>query len=628
MSGPVLPSPAAAPSPIAPPLPAGGSWKRIWTLTSPYFRSEERLRARLLLAAIILLTLVQIAIQVRFNWWNGDFFNALEARDSAAFLRQIVLFAGLAAASMAATVYQQSLKQSLQLRWRGWLTRQLTGRWLANGLHYQLGFVAAGIDNPDQRIAEDTRIVTESALDFLIGIVNSTLMFASFIGILWTLSGILPISLFGIEVQLSGYMVWFALIYAAMGSALTWAFGRPMVRLNADRNAREADFRFALVRVRENSEGIALCRGEADELKLLDSGFATVGAAVRRLMDFQRRLTWLSSGYALGALVFPTLVAAPRYFTGAITLGGLMQTASAFGQVQGSLSWIVDNWPRFAEWRASVDRLLVFSDGIEVVEAEVGVVDDGTITVAEGTEDRLRIVGVDIALPDGTIVVHQANAEVERGEKVLIVGESGTGKSMLLRAIAGLWPWGQGDVITPMGTCIIFAAQRAYLPLGSLRSAVAYPAGAEQFDDAQLGAVLERCGLAHLGGRLDDCERWDQILSGGEQQRLVFARLLLNRPSWVFMDEATSALDEESQATLMALFKDELKSTSLLTIGHRPGLDQFHDRTLTLVKAPEGAHLVRKRRPLPYRVPIALGTMPNRRRADATGGGGLRTVRS
>jgi putative ATP-binding cassette transporter len=626
MSGPVIASPAAAPPPLVPPLPAGGSWKRIWTLTSPYFRSEERVRARLLLAAIVGLTLVQIAIQVRFNWWNGDFFNALEARDSSAFLHQIVLFAGLAALSMVATVYQQSLKQSLQLRWRGWLTRKLTNRWLANGLHYQLGFVAAGIDNPDQRIAEDTRIVTESALDFLIGIVNSTLMFASFIGILWTLSGVLPLSLFGLQVEVSGYMVWFALIYAAMGSGLTWAFGRPMVRLNAARNAREADFRFALVRVRENSEGIALCRGEVDELKLLEEGFGAVGGAVRRVMDFQRRLTWLSSGYTLGALVFPTLVAAPRYFTGAITLGGLMQTASAFGQVQGSLSWIVDNWPRFAEWRASVDRLLVFSDGIAVVEAEVGVADDGTITVCEGTEDKLCIVGVDIALPDGTIVVHQANAEVARGEKVLIVGESGTGKSMLLRSIAGLWPWGQGQVITPMGKSIIFAAQRAYLPLGSLRNAVAYPAGAEQFDDAQLGAVLDRCGLGHLCGRLDDHERWDQILSGGEQQRLVFARLLLNRPSWVFMDEATSALDEESQATLMSLFKDELKSTSLLTIGHRPGLDQFHDRTLTLVKAPEGAHLVRKRRPLPYAGPAALGGTPNRRRADATGAGGARAI--
>jgi putative ATP-binding cassette transporter len=591
----------AATPPVEPPDPAvvpGHFLRKIWQLASPYFASEERVRARLMLGGIILLTLAQIAVQIRFNWWNADFFNALGKLDQAAFFYQILTFVVLASASMIVTVFQLYLKQALQLRWRRWLTRRLTQRWLHNGLHYQLNFIEGGIDNPDQRIAEDTRVVTDAALDFLIGIVNSGLMFISFIGILWTLSGTLALTVFGIDINVHGYMVWFALVYAVTGSALTWAFGRPMVRINADRNAREADFRFSLVRVRENSEGIALSRGEPDELRLLERSFETLAGTVWRLMKFQRRLTWLSSGYTLGALVIPALVAAPRYFAGAITLGGLMQTTSAFGQVQGSLSWFVENWPRISEWRASVDRLLRFADGIEETTAEVGVrEDDTTITVIQSPDDRLKIDKLDIAHPDGTIVVYQANAEVKRGEKVLIVGESGTGKSTLFRAIAGLWPWGRGQVSTPADADIMFVPQRPYLPLGSLRGAIAYPSGAERFDDATLCAALDRCGLAHLDGRLDDEERWDQTLSGGELQRVAFARMLLNRPSWVFMDEGTSALDDESQTTLMSLFRDELSATSLLSIGHRAGLDQFHDRTLTLVHGPDGARLIRKHRP-------------------------------
>jgi vitamin B12/bleomycin/antimicrobial peptide transport system ATP-binding/permease protein len=593
MSDAATPPPPAA----APPVESRHFLRKIWALASPYFASEERLRARLTLGSIIGLTLAQIAIQIRFNWWNADFFNALEKHDQGAFFYQILTFLVLAAGSMVVTVFQLYLKQSLQLHWRRWLTHHLTRRWLHKGLHYQLNFIAGGIDNPDQRIAEDTRVVTDAALDFLIGIVNSGLMFISFIGILWTLSGTLALTVFGLDIHVHGYMVWFALAYALAGSALTWAFGRPMVRINAERNAREADFRFSLVRVRENSEGIALSRGEPDELRLLERSFETLFGTVWRLMKFQRRLTWLSSGYTLGALVIPALVAAPRYFAGAITLGGLMQTTSAFGQVQGSLSWFVENWPRISEWRASVDRLLRFADGIAETAAEVGAEEEeATITVVEGPDDRLTIEQLDIAHPDGTIVVYQANAEVRRGEKVLIVGESGTGKSTLFRAIAGLWPWGRGRVATPADADVMFVPQRPYLPLGSLRGAIAYPSAPDRFDDATVCAALDRCGLAHLSSRLDDEDRWDQTLSGGELQRVAFARMLLNRPSWVFMDEGTSALDDDSQTVLMSLFRSDLSATSLLSIGHRAGLDQFHDRTLTLVHAPEGARLVRKRR--------------------------------
>lgn len=589
--------PASAPAEDAATAPPPGSFmRRMWRLISPYFWSDERYRARLLLAGILALTVAQIVVQIRLSWWNADFFNALEQKDQAAFIYLLGAFALLAAASMGVTILQLYLKHALQLRWRRWLTRQLTHHWLGDGLHYHLQFAEGGIDNPDQRIAEDSRVVTDVALDFAIGILNSALMFCSFITILWMLSGTLPLSLFGTELNIPGYMVWFALAYAALGSGLTWAFGRPLVHLNADRNAREADFRFSLIRVRESSEGIALCRGEPDELRLLDRSFETLAGRLWKLLTMQRRLTWLSSGYTLGAMVFPTLVAAPRYFSGAITLGGLMQTTQAFGQVQGALSWYVENWPRISEWRASVERLLVFAEGLEQVSADTRP-DEESIVRCDGADDCLRIEGVDIGHADGSIVVYQANTTVQRGEKVLIVGQSGSGKSTLFRAVAGLWPWGRGRISMPAAADIMFVPQRPYLPLGTLREAVAYPSKADKFDDDTIKAALERCGLPHFIERLDEVERWDQIMSGGEQQRVAFARLLLNKPGWVFMDEGTSALDGDSQDSLMALFREELAGSSLVSIGHREGLDAYHDRTLVLERAPEGARLVRRRRP-------------------------------
>ena len=569
---------------------------RFWRLAGVYFQSEEKASARLLLAAIIGLTVIQIGLQVRFNLWNAAFFDALEKRDQASFMSQLLVFAGLAATSMAVTVYQLYLKQLLQLRWRGWLTRRLVRRWLTGGLHYQLRFINGGLDNPDQRIAEDARVVTEAALDFMIGVLNSGLLFLCFISILWGLSGSAPVEIFGVEIAISGYMVWFALGYAFIGSGLTWAFGRPMVRFNFQRNAREADFRFALIRVREYSESIALNRGEADEIRHLDHNFANVSATMRDLMRSLRRLTWLTNGYTLGAMVFPTLLAAPRYFSGAISLGGLMQTTSAFGHVQGSLSWFVENWPRIAEWRASLERLTEFSEHLTDVAAELAIEDENSIHMRRSDDARLEIRNLDIAQPDGAILVQGANAIVVAGEKILVVGESGSGKSTLVRALAGLWPWGLGSIALPREEEITFVPQIAYLPLGTLAGALAYPATPDAFDAATLTAALERCGLGYLSDRLNEPDvHWDQTLSGGERQRLAFARLLLTQPKWVVMDEATSALDEESQASLMGLFQAELKSAALISIGHRAGLDQFHDRTLSLIKGEDGARLMQGR---------------------------------
>ena len=582
--------------PSPPPVRRPNAPTRFWRLAGVYFQSEEKVAARFLLAAIIGLTVIQIALQVRFNLWNAAFFDALEKRDQSTFMNQLMVFAGLAAASMAVAVYQLYLKQLLQLRWRGWLTRGLVRRWLAGGLHYQLRFISGGVDNPDQRIADDTRVVTEAALDFMIGILNSGLLFFCFIGILWGLSGSAPVLLFGVEIALSGYMVWFALAYAVVGSGLTWAFGRPMVRFNFQRNAREADFRFALIRVREYSESIALNRGETDEIRHLDQNFAGVASTMRDLMRSLRRLTWLTNGYTLGAMVFPTLLAAPRYFSGAISLGGLMQTTSAFSQVQGSLSWFVENWPRIAEWRASLDRLTEFSEHLTSVSAELAIEDEHSIHMRRSENESLQIRDLDIAQPDGSILVQGANADIAPGEKILVVGESGSGKSTLVRALAGLWPWGVGTIALPMAAEITFVPQIAYLPLGTLAGALAYPATPDAFDAETLKAALERCGLGYLSDRLDEPDvHWDQTLSGGERQRLAFARLLLNQPKWVVMDEATAALDEESQASLMGLFREELQDAAVISIGHRTGLDRFHDRTLSLIKGEDGARLVKGR---------------------------------
>ncbi|WP_338661684.1 ABC transporter ATP-binding protein/permease [Pararoseomonas sp. SCSIO 73927] len=542
---------------------------------------------------LLALTLLQILIQIRFNLWNRDFFNALENRDRNAFLWQMVLFVGLAGASMITAVYQLYVKQLVQLRWREWLTKRLLDLWMTNARHYQLER-AGESDNPDQRISEDARLAVDSAVDFATGIFNSVVMLIAFVGILWSISGALNLTIAGNAITIPGYMVWAALIYAAIGSGLTYLVGRPMVALNFWRTAKEADFRFGLVRARESSEGIALIGGETDERRGLARLFTNVADAVRDLMRSQRRLMWLTSAYGMLTSVFPTVVAAPSYFSGAITLGGLMQIGSAFGSVQASLNWFVDNFPRLAEWRSSVERLLSFRESLRVIEEMVEDGDQPTIVRVEekaGEEERVAFRDVQVAFANGSVVIAEASAEVRAGERVLVKGESGTGKSTLFRAFAGIWPWGSGEIHMPPREATMFMPQRPYLPLGTLRGALSYPNPPEKVSNKAAVAALERVGLSHLEDRLEDDERWDQVLSLGEQQRLAFARLLLQKPRWIFMDEATAALDEENQDAMMRLVLEELPKSALISIGHRPGLDAFHERTLHLQRGPEGARL-------------------------------------
>ena len=575
-----------------------GFMRRFGRLAALYFNGEERRRARLLAAGVLVLTLVQIAVQVRFNIWNRDFFNALESRDRAAFFGQMGLFLGLAGSSMAVAVFQLYVRQLLQLHWRRWLVFRLQRRWLEGGRHYQLNFLPDAADNPDQRMSENTRWATAMAVDMAVGVVTSVLMLVSFVGILWTLSGPLHVAFGANEFDIPGYMVWAALLYAGIGSGLTWLIGRPMVEANIRRNQAESDHRFALIRLRENSEGVALIRGERDEDRGLRGAFEHVVAVMKDLMRSERNLMWLTSAYGMLLTVFPILVASPRYFAGAITLGVLMQIASAFGEVTRALNWFVDNFPRIADWRSHVERVIELEDTLD--DADGADTETGTIEVVEGPmpdgREVLAFRDLQIAHADGNVVIGDANAEIAAGEKVLIVGESGTGKSTLFRAIAGLWPWGSGRIRIPPRSRMMFMPQRPYLPLGTLRGAVAYPAAPKKFADAAVAAALERCGLPHLVARLDEEDRWDRILSLGEQQRLAFARLLLHKPRWVFMDEATAALDEANQDMLMGLFREELAECSLLSIGHRPGLDAYHDRTLTLVRGTEGARLTARRR--------------------------------
>jgi putative ATP-binding cassette transporter len=603
--------------------PRHGFFRQFWRLVRGYYTSpRDRRRAWMLTVAVLVLTMIQIAVQVRFNIWNRDFFNALENRDRAAFFGQLWTLLLLVGAAMASAVAQLWAKQMLSLDWRRWLVQSLQRRWLEGGLHYQLNFMPDAADNPDQRITENTRWATAMAVDLLVGLLGSILTLISFLGILWTLSGALHVSFGANEFDVPGYMVWAALFYAVVGSLLTLLLGAPMVDINVRRNQAEADHRFALIRMRENSEGIALIRGEGDEDRTLRAAFSRVVSVMKDLYGRERMLMYLTSAYGMLAGVVPIVVASPRYFAGAITLGVLMQITQAFLEVTRSLNWFVDKFPLLADWRSHIERVAALDD---TFEHAVGLEAEHTITLTEGPDEEGREVlafrDLQVGHADGNVVIQDANAVIHVGEKVLIVGESGTGKSTLFRAVSGLWPWGSGEIRTPPRERMFFMPQRPYLPLGTLRAALAYPAPAKKFADAGMAAALERCALPHLLPRLDEEERWDRVLSLGEQQRLAFARLLLHRPRWIFLDEATAALDDENQDAMMRLFREELADSAVISIGHRPGLDVYHDRTLHLVRAPDGAKLEVRRRAAQPRGP--------RRRAGplvAAGHGALRRM--
>ncbi|MCX7891465.1 MAG: ABC transporter ATP-binding protein/permease [Burkholderiales bacterium] len=554
----------------------GGFLARVWRLLVPYWKGDERVRAWLLLVGTVAAALGVVYTEVLVNQWSRPFFNAVEQKSVGDFERLLVHFGVLAALMTVAAMYKVYLQQMLEMRWRVWLTHAYVSDWLADKVYYHLELEARGTDNPDQRMQEDLKFFTGVTLDLALGLLASFVSLVSFVVILWRLSGTLVLELPGAAVGIPGYMVWAALGYAIAGSVLSHFIGRPLIALNFQKQRLEADFRFALVRLRENAEGAALYGGEAREKAGLFARFEDIRRNWWRLMRYTRRLTAFRTGYNQLAVVFPFLVAAPRYFAGETDFGTLMQTAAAFAAVQVALSWFVTNYQGIAEWKASADRLLTFHDALVATAAErrretgIGVLaDGGGAYAAEALE---------LVLPNGRPIVAGAAFTIRPGDQVLVTGPSGSGKSTLFRALAGIWPFGRGRVRVPAGARVMFLPQKPYVPTGSLREVVAYPSPPDAFGAAEIARVLAAVRLDALVPRLDETANWAMQLSGGEQQKLALARALLHRPDWLFLDEATSALDEETERAFYGLLAAELPGTTVVSIAHRAGLDAFHGR--------------------------------------------------
>ena len=550
-----------------------------WRLTKPYWKSEEKWSAWGLLLAVIGLNLGNVYISVRINEWNNAFYTALQTFNAGEFFHQLGIFSVLAAFYIAFAVYALYLNQMLQIRWRRWLTRRYLGSWLADRAFYQLQ-LGSTTDNPDQRISEDLNQFTTYVLTLSLGLLTSVVSLVSFLFILWGLSGPATIAIgnWG-TLHIPVYLVWAALLYAGVGTLLTIKIGRPLVPLNFAQQRFEADFRFSLVRLRENAESVAFYGGEAVELGVFQERFRSVFENFWKIMKRQKQLTWFTAGYAQVAVIFPVLVVAPRYFAKQIGLGGLMQVVSAFSSVQNALSFIVTSYTDIAAWQAVTERLSGFEERLLAIQQSMR----GPSQIVVRREGAgVAVKDVDLDLPDGTPLLRGVAFARERGAAILIAGPTGAGKSTLLRAIAGIWPFGRGEIRLGRGG-ILFVPQRPYLPLGTLGSALLYPRDDEgRFPTARLIAVLEEVGLGALASELNVVDNWSQRLSLGEQQRLAFARILLVKPELLFLDEATSALDEASEARLYGLLRAVLWRPTVVSVGHRSTLRRFHEHVLEM----------------------------------------------
>ena len=553
-----------------------GDW---WRLVIPYFKSEEWPIAILLLIGAIALTFSGVGLEVLFNEWNRRFYDSIQNKDEAVFWQEIIFFSWLAAMFIAVYVARAIVSPYLRLRWRRWLTRHYLAHWLDGRGYYRIELERT-VDNADQRIAEDLRQLGELTMQLFLGLLGAVATLVSFLFILWNLSGPLSLAPIGLDVTIPGYMAWVCLVYAIVGTFLANLVGRRLIPLNFQKQRFEANFRFSLVRVRENAEGIALYRGEQREADQLNARFADVFANGWRVLFTQAQLAFYQSGYAQLAIIFPYVVTAPRFFAGAITFGVMTQTASAFGQVQSALSFFVDNYTSLAELRAVMDRLRGLQAATDAKpESAIDVVPDA------GRTD-VGALDLTLGLPNGQALLRDATLILPQGRSTLITGASGSGKSTLFRALAGIWPFGKGHVHVPAGARVLFLPQKPYIPIATLSDAVKYPDEQSKASDGEIVAALEATQLGHLAGRLNEVAHWANTLSGGEQQRLAVARALVFKPDWLFLDEATASLDEAMEAAIYDELKRRLPATTIVSIGHRPSLRRWHDRRIELQRKP------------------------------------------
>ena len=566
---------------------------RFWISARGYWgKNGDRLAWPFTLGLLILIV-GNVAVQYGINVWNRAIFDGIEKRDSATVFYLTAVFFPLAIGSVLLGVAQVYSRMGNKRRWRAWLTNSVVTRWLVNGRYYQLNLVEGDHQNPEYRIAEDLRIATDSPVDFIAGVTSALLSAATFIIVLWTIGGALTVPIGGSPVTIPGFLVIAAMLYAAIASGSILLIGRRFVQISEEKNQAEAEYRFVLTRVRENGESIALLGGEQEERDGIDKTFAKAMRQWARLAGQHMRTTLVSQGSSLIAPVVPLLLCAPKFLDGSMTLGQVMQAASAFAIVQSAFGWLVDNYPRLADWNACARRiasLMMSLDGLE--RAELG---DGFGRITRGEtegEAMLSLNDLSVTLDDGTAVVGETEVVIEPGERLLVAGESGTGKSTLVRAIAGLWPWGGGSVNLHPDRRLFMLPQKPYVPSGTLRRAVAYPGAAEDWTVKEIGEALHKVGLDHLKEKIEEEAPWDQTLSGGEKQRLAFARLLLHNPDIVVLDEATSALDEKSQDKMMDMVTRELPKATVVSVAHRVELEAFHSRKIVLERRKGGAKLV------------------------------------
>ena len=550
----------------------------LWGLTKPYFISSEGRSACAFLFLIVSLNLFQVYLSVQFNSWYGIFYDALQNKNEDVYINQLWIFAGLATLFIVTALTRSYLNLVLEIRWRRWLTERYTSEWLAGHTYYHLQFATTGTDNPDQRIADDIRLFIERTLSLSLGLLSSIVTLISFAGILWALSGPLSLSFAGLDdVSIPGFMVWMAILYALVGTILTHLIGRRLISINFNQQRLEADFRFAMMRLRENQESIALLSGEDVELKRFADRFDGIITNWWNIIKYQMRLISFTSGFNQISIIFPFIVAAPRYFSGEITLGVLMQTSSAFGQVQNALTFFVDAYSQITDWAAVINRLTGFEQAVRAIRSDRQ--QSQRITLSASPDGRLKLDKVELALPDGTVLA-RVDDVIAPGERVMIDGPTGAGKTTLFRAIAGLWTYGQGRIVLPDG--VMFLPQRPYLPIGTVKEMVTYPRLPSMIADEVARAALMDVGLERLANRLDDSRHWEQCLSGGEQQRIGFARVLIEKPEWIFLDESTSALDRDSETKLYRLLQERLPGSAIISIAHHRALSTLHERQIKL----------------------------------------------